>query len=202
MVKNINIDNLFTHYGIDNGSKLEIILKCLVRNKLKVDDITLYNLYKKTLKTNTIITTCLNDKKCIYLNHLTYPNLNIITALLMTSCIPLYFNPIKYNEKYYIDGCVLNHFGIDFFETKDNTIFGVLLNENKNTITIDSFELYISNMIELILTNTSVKYYTDNTILVIDYIYSVLNFNISSDDKKKMIQIGYEKAYLFFKKNN
>jgi len=202
LIKNINIENIFTNYGIDNGHKLEIILKCFIRNKLKVDDITLYELYQKTFKTNTIITTCLNDKKIIYLNHITHPNLNIIKALLMTSCIPLYFNPIKYNNKYYIDGCVLNHFGINFFKKNDNSIFGVLLNENKNTININSFEFYIASIIELILTNTDIKYYNDPNILVIDYQYSVLNLDISNDNKNKMIDLGYEKANLFFKKNN
>lgn len=202
MIKNINIENLFTNYGIDNGNKLEIMLKCIIRNKLNIDDISLMGLYQKTLKTNTIITTCLNDKKVIYLNHHTHPNLNIIKALLMTSSIPLYFNPIKYNNKYYIDGCVLNHFGINFFKKEHHTIFGVLLNENKNCININSFESYISNIIELILTNTDIKYYNDPKILVIDYVYSILNFNISNNDKKKMIKLGYEKAYLYFKKNN
>ena len=30
MIKNINIENIFTKYGIDNGSKFEIILKYLL----------------------------------------------------------------------------------------------------------------------------------------------------------------------------
>lgn len=202
MIKNINIENILTDYGIDNGKKLEIILKCLIKNKLNVNDLTLYKLYQKTLKINTIITTCINDKKIVYLNHLTHPNLNLIKALLMTSCIPLYFTPIKYNNKYYIDGSVKNHFGINYYKKNDNSIFGVLLNENKNSININSFELYISNIIELILNNTDVKYYNDPKILVINYIYSILNFSISNNDKKKLIELGYNRAYSYFKKNN
>lgn len=202
-IKDYNISNLFLNYGIDNGNKLEITLKCLIRNKLQVDDITLIQLYNKTKKNNIIITTCITDKKPYYINHNNYPDLSLITALRMSSCIPLYFQPVIYNNKYFIDGSVLDHFGIGLFDITDREVFGVLLNECSNSENIDSFDKYIIILWDMILNNINyTKCIKDKRILIINNMFHILDFSLSKENKQQLIQLGYDKIITYFKKND
>ena len=86
-----------------------------------------------------------------YIDHTTNPSLSLVKALRMSSCIPLYFEPILYNSKYYIDGSILNHFGIELFDNKDPEVFGVLLSEYTICNKITNFDNYISSLFEMIL---------------------------------------------------
>ena len=202
-IKDCDISNLFKEYGIDIGRKFEITLNCLIKNKLNIDNITLLEFYKKTKKNNIIITTCLNDKSSCFMNHINYPNLPLITALRMSTCIPFYFSPIIYNNKYYVDGSVLNHFGIKYFNENDKSILGVWLNDTTGIKKIDGLESYILVLIETVLNTVNIKKNKkDNRVILIDNLHNILDFSISKEDKQKLINIGFNKTQEFFKKNN
>jgi NTE family protein len=201
-VKDCDISNLFNYYGLDLGEKLIIILKCLIRNKLNIDDITLLQLYNKSKKNNVIITTCLSDKKFYYINHINYPSLSLITALQMSTCIPFYFKPVIFNNKYFLDGSVLNHFGIDYFNN-DNNLFGVLLLTDLNSGEIKTFENYVLQLLDIILNNINYdKCIKNKKVLCIQNLYNILEFSITKDKKQELIEYGYNHAFDFFKKNN
>ena len=170
-LQNYNINKLFTNYGIDDGTKINIALKCILHNKLQVNDITLKNLYIKTNKKLVIITTCLTNNKAYTLDYISHPNLSLIKALQMSMCIPIYFEPILFNNQLYIDGSVLSHFHIDYFNRNDKSVLGILLyNDNIfKTNEINTFEDYIFNLIELLLNNITIDCKTDNRIIKIKY---------------------------------
>tara|TARA_B100001248_G_scaffold167763_1_gene126955 strand:+ start:1949 stop:2764 length:816 start_codon:yes stop_codon:yes gene_type:complete len=198
-----NISNIFTDFGINLGEKFEIILKCLIKNKLNKENISLQEFYNKTNKNNIIITTCLNDKSICYIDHISHPKLMLITALRMSTCIPLYFKPIIYEKKFYIDGSVLNHFGIDYFNKKDRSVFGVCLVDNYNSSEIVNLEKYIMVLLEIILNTVNYKKCkADKRVILINNEYNILDFTISNKDKKKLINIGYKNTEDFFKKND
>ena len=203
-LQNYNINNLFINYGIDNGININITLKCLIKNKLNINDITLKNLYIKTKKKLVIITTCITNNTEYTLDHISHPNLSLIKALQMSICIPIYFEPILHNQKLYIDGSVLSHFKINYFDKNDISVLGILLYNNNifKINEINNFENYIYNLIEILLNNITIDCEEDRRIIKIKYEYNCLQFNISLDEKKKLINIGYECAYNYFKKNN
>ena len=203
-LQHYDINNLFTNYGIDSGINIQIILKCFIRNKLEVDDITLKELYYKTKKKIVIVTTCLTNNKEYALDYITHPNLSLIKALQMSMCIPIYFEPILYENKLFIDGSVLSHFYINYLKKNDNSVLGILLfNDSIFKINeINNFEDYIYNLIEILLNNITIDCTTDKRIIKIKYEYSCLHFNISLNEKINLVKIGYNNAYDYFKKNN
>lgn len=83
---------------------------------------TLQQLYDITEKELIIITSCLNTFNCVQLSYKTYPNLSIISALDMTSRIPLLFTPYKYKDYLYVDGGITDQFPIDLFNPKEKTL--------------------------------------------------------------------------------
>jgi len=71
--------------------------------------ITMKELYERTNIDFHIFTTAVTPMKSIDLNHTTFPDLPVIQAVCMSSCIPMLFTPIQYQNEYYIDGGLLNH---------------------------------------------------------------------------------------------
>ena len=121
----------------------------------------------------------------------------------MSTCIPLYFKPIIYENKFYIDGSVLNHFGIDYFNRTDRTVFGVCLVDNCNSGEIINLEKYIMVLLEIVLNTVNYKKCkNDKRIILINNKYNILDFTISNKHKKKLINLGYKNAEYFFKKND
>lgn len=195
-----NVVNLFTDFGIDDGILFEILIKCFIRNKLKRDNITLIELYNITKKKNIIISCNINKNKSIYIDHISHPNLKLVTALKMSTCIPFYFKPILYKNDLYVDGSMLCHFGINLFKDNDKEVLGILL-KNNNIIKKNnsSFDNYISLLLNMYI---NLNIYKNKNIIEIDYIYNVLEFSIKKQEKKNLIDIGYNKIYNYLKKNN
>jgi predicted acylesterase/phospholipase RssA len=106
----IKLDYEFT---TSKGILSSSILIDMVLPFLKAYDIsstfTLREFYEKYSTDIHIFTTELKTMTCVDLNHITYPDLPLLTALTMTSCIPLLFPPIAYENNYYIDGGMFNN---------------------------------------------------------------------------------------------
>lgn len=73
------------------------------------ETITMQELYLRTNIDFHIFTTAVNEMKPVDINHITFPDLNVITAISMSSSIPFLFTPVLYNDEYYIDGGVMMH---------------------------------------------------------------------------------------------
>lgn len=195
----LNILKLFTDYGIDDGSLFEILIKCFIRNKLKRDNFTLIELYNLTKKRNIIVTCNISKNKCMYIDHISHPNLKIITALKMSTCIPFYFKPVSYKNELFVDGSLLCHFGINIFGENDSEVLGILLKNDNFTEEVSSFDNYISLLLNLY---TNLNKYKNKNIIKIDYIHNILDFSIKKEEKKKLINIGYNKIFNYLKKIN
>lgn len=71
--------------------------------------ITLEEFFQLTKIEYDILTTDVAEMKSVTLNHTTHPTLPLITALMMSSAIPVVFPPVKYQDKYYLDGVYRRH---------------------------------------------------------------------------------------------
>jgi predicted acylesterase/phospholipase RssA len=71
--------------------------------------ITMEEFYVRTGIEFDILTTEVSEMKSILINHTTYPELPVLTAIQMSSAIPIIFPPVQYKEKYYVDGVCRRH---------------------------------------------------------------------------------------------
>lgn len=194
-----NIINIFTEYGIDDGSLFEVLIKCFIKNKIGRSNITLIELFNLKKKKNIIVTCNISKNECVYIDHISHPNLELITALKMSTCIPFYFKPVLYKNELYVDGSLLCHFAINLFNKNDNEVLGILLNKKTNINIVKSFDDYISLLFNMY---TNLNKYNNNNIINIQYLHNIFDFSISLDNKKKLINVGYEHIYNYLKKNN
>lgn len=194
-IKNIDIKNI-DDYGIDNGSKVDYVLKRLIKSKCGKEDMTLKEVYEKFKKKITFTTVCVNDMELIYLSHETHPDLELWLAIRMSSAFPGYFCPILYNGKYYIDGGVLDNYPMKcFFDKLDETI-GIFIHSGKSTITkISNPEEYFWQVTKTLLYGfnlQSKKGYEEYTIDIHVENVNILDFDINNETKDILFMIGFQ----------
>lgn len=206
-LQNINTDsvlNFFDVYGIDDFDNILNLLNILIDNKMGNKNITFEELYLKTKIKLIIPVTCLNYKKLIYFDYINYPNVQINLVIKMAMCIPILFTPVLYENLYYIDAGIINNFSIDLFDINDKEVIGFVF-KNNDFIEIKSFQEYIKTLIFTSINEKEVdiiKKYKKNSVIIDCGNYSLVDFDITDDDKKKLYQIGYDNIKDFLNKKN
>jgi predicted acylesterase/phospholipase RssA len=215
---NLNIDNItdfLEDFGIEDSSKNKIILKKYLFNKTGLNEITFIEFTKK-FGINLIITgSNLTTRELNYFNIDNTPNMNIIDALLITTCLPIINKPIKYNDFLYLDGALYNNFALDYFKNKSNDTLGICVSgyySNKNENVVNYFyNIIFSMMDKLTYDNISKNKYNICSIYFDksksnDIDFSLENMKINIDNKwiTKYYNYGYDefkKYYINLQKN-
>lgn len=97
----------------------------------------LYNTYNKEL---FCVTYNLTTDKPEILSHETHPDMPCLTALRMSSNLPLIFDHFKYLGCFYIDGGVSNNFPIDIADDKGEKILGIFLHNTNRKFSQDNID--------------------------------------------------------------
>jgi len=179
-----NIDEMFLDNGIFNNNSIKIFLKTCLKYKYNINDITFIELYKKTNINFVVKVYNLSLQKNEHFSHKNHPNLSVIDAIQISSCIPILFKPIKYNNYYYIDGGINN--SIPFFKKKKYKnyilIYITSINNNLNNNNLINYENmnyieYINNIFNITILNYKKKN-KRHIRLIIDL--ELTNFNIKN----------------------
>jgi predicted acylesterase/phospholipase RssA len=154
---NIDIDNLsniLDDYGMDDCSRNKEKLQDFLYKKINSKTITFLELTKK-FGVNFVVTgTNLTKRQTDYFNVDNYPNMNVIDALIISSCIPLIYKPITFNDCLYVDGGIYDNFPLKYFKNNSTETLGIYVqtyysNENEN------FFNYFTNMISSVMDKLS-----------------------------------------------
>ena len=201
IVNEYDIINFLDNYGVCSSDNIINIIKIIIKNKLKIDEtsnLTFTELYKLNKKKIVIVGSNITDYKSEYFSVDTHPDMNIIDAIRISINITFFFNKIKYNDKYYIDGGVLNHYPINYCDNLDNTLGICCYKETDSQI--KDFKSYLLSIINLFY-NKEVKNITEEqrkkTIFINCQLHPT-NFDIPHDDIIKFINEGYENIKKFF----
>ena len=184
-----NIPNFLDDYGIDDCKKNKEVFTKYLKLKTDLEDITFIDFTKK-FGLNLIITgSNLTTHNLDYFNVDNTPTMSIINALLITSCLPLIYKPIKYNECIYIDGGIYNNFAIDYFEKNKNETLGINVNSyfsRKNNNFVD----YFNNIIYSIMNKLTYDNLNNNKNYNIYNIY--FDKNMEDDIKFSLTDLKIE----------
>ena len=196
----IDSDNLFLGYGIDDGSKVIFVFQNLLEHKLKKKYITFAELFEITGKEIIITATSISKSKIKYFNHISEPDLDVVLAVRMSMSVPFYYMPVSYKDEIYIDGGILDNYPIQLGE-KDKTIGIVVASDND--ISIKDFTEYMIATIRLTLNAnllTKIKDYEDCTISIVCGGDSFLDFSMEKDKKKDLFDQGFNEVMKMYNK--
>ena len=205
-IKSVHMFDFIQKYGFDNGIKLEFLLYNLFLLKDTKFDITFRELFEKTKKKLIMTTTCVNDKKVRYLSYETEPDMPVVTALRMSTSIPLFYTPVNHQGMMYIDGGCIDNYPINLFNDRLDEVIGIYLTDIRSVCqTIGNLESYLFNVIQCLMegvTFNSTKGYEKYTISVkLDQV-NLANFKIDLDKKITTYKAGYDSVINYLKINS
>ena len=196
-----HIDSLLDNKGLDNGELKKTVIQHFLQKKNIDPEITFLKLYELTNIKLTLIVSNLTSNKLDQLNYISYPDMPVWQGLLITTALPILFEPIIYNDQYLIDGGVFDNYPIELFH--DEHILGInLLTEIENVdFNTDCFN-YLSKLIILAYNwknNNKASNYTHCTIEIKTYNPSeLIKTDVPLEERIERINRGYEAAKQHF----
>lgn len=188
---NININSLLFDLGLFDNHKVARVFETILREKYSKETMTMKELYELTnIKLTAKV--CNHTRSCIeYISYENHPEATITQVLLMTTAIPLFFKPIKFKGCLYIDGGAAGGFATEI--AGENYIGLQLKGPNKT----DKKETLMDEipLINYFIQGLSIacEDYTkpDNKKIIIPSDIHFTNFNLTLEDKQKLIEDGY-----------
>ena len=200
-LNDISPNNLFLNMGLDDGENIHKIFNKLLKAKGLKENITLLELYQINKKKFITTSVCLNTRSIEYISHETYPNLRVSDAIRMTSSVPLYYTPVIYNDKYYVDGGCIDNYPICEFKENIEEVIGIYLNSDFEFCNIKNFKEYFMCVLQTLSDGyvyNSIRGFDKYTIIIKTKI-NFLQFELSKEEKNELINLGYEKTIDYFK---
>ena len=205
----VKIKNFLQKYGLESGKKIIEWLESFLVKKGYVKEISFMQLYKKTGIHLEILSSNVNKYKLSIFDYKNTPNLKIIRAIRMSIGIPLFFSVEKYKGDIHVDGGLITNYPMYFFKDDLSKVLGcklVTMNEtiSDHDVKIDNFSDYISNLLQFFMLqkekqSTRLDKYISNTIVVDAYkISSLVNYNLTKEEKLLLIDSGYNSTKEFF----
>ena len=204
---NINIENLLTNFGLDDGKKF--MLPFIQSFETKANrNLTFKKHYELTQKRLIITIACVNDQKTKYFDYKRTPNVSIIRAIRMSISVPFFFTSQTYCKKHMVDGGTFEYYPFKLFGNP-KTFLGLNISksETQPTKIINSLETFIT---KIIYGNRKRTQYLerllckDYNIIDIPVDAPFIDFENSKKLKRSMFQAGYDttKNYILEKLSN
>jgi predicted acylesterase/phospholipase RssA len=218
--KDISILSFFEKFGINNGESIKRSIETILKGKGYNSSITLSELYKLTGKNFIIVVTNLSKFRAEYLNHETEPDLKVIDSIIMSISIPLYFEAVKYNGDYYVDGGLSDNFAVKPINSEGKSLFYksnkpseclvlkiVTTPELSETYRrdrikkIDDLQGYMCSIFKMIINKSDSIIFKNHEQIIGDKEHIVfiettetvdsVDFQLTKENKNKLYKIGY-----------
>lgn len=201
--------NLYNKKGISSEYFFEVILKNIFYSKNLELSITLEELYNISKIELHIYTIEVSSFEVFDLSYKTHPNLGVIKAINMSCAIPYVFEPVLYENKFYIDGGILCNYPIEraINIVKDSSkILGIKIKRNSitNIEKLNIFEYAYFLHHQFCKKQREEQEYKLESEIIIDCDNMDVNdsFNVffEKEVREKFLNIGYNKAKIFLEK--
>ena len=205
--KSIEPMKILTHFGFDSGCKIVQFLHTMICIKTGNSNLSFKELHERYGKTLIVTGTCLNTGQTEYFNHETAPDIDICDAVRLSISIPYMFSAVRYRDKIYVDGGILNNFPIDIMNDKEN-VLGIRLkscdaNTNNEIETLENFTIALVSCV----INEIQKLRLDNSVHQNNVVYidlkdvSSVQFNLTPEKRQEIYDIGQAtmQEYILFK---
>ena len=143
-------------YSLSTGVEIkDILIRTFIYKKCD-PNITFKELYEKTGKCLILTGSNILSRQCEYFSHEKFPDMKVLTALLITTRIPYVFPHIEYNQSLYVDGHLFDPFpikgcGRSNIKQNKGKILGIIscsTNNNKNIKNIENIKDFTFSIIE------------------------------------------------------
>lgn len=198
-----DLNEIFNKQGLFTNDKIGDLIETILYKKYGIRNMTLKVFYDKCKIHYICKVYNLSKKSEEYYCYQTNPDLKVSTLIKMTTCIPFFFKPIKYNNDYYVDGGILCM--MPFIEKYKNYL-GIYIKENKeyniDNMNIFDYYLYINSCLTQKCKIDMDKLDKSRMIYIYTKNIPCIDFDICKDDKIHMLKDGYIQTQKHVEKYN
>lgn len=191
--------------GMEDGNRMMIIIRRLLRTKKLSEDITFIDLYKITGYDLIITGSCVSNKKIYYFNKDSYPKMKVIESIRISISIPIFFIPHKFKHKLFVDGGCIDNYPIHIFNDELENTIGIYVSTERKKSKINSIESYMANLMDLFFEGNSYlckRGFEKYTIEIKCENIPMTDPNLDDKDMIKLFDDGYISAMEHIKKRN
>lgn len=194
-LSDIRILSFMDRFGIDSGNNIMEWVKNTMEKKCNIN-ITFLELFKKTNIKLQIGATNLSRQEFRIFDYTTHPEMNVLSAIRMSTSIPIYYKYTTFKDDIYVDGAILNNFPIELYsDSPDNTIGFQLISGIKTVSAVPTLSTFIRMVIKCIKIPRDDKYDTSNMhVIQIKSELNPLDINLSKQQKLDLMELGYNCA--------
>ena len=198
-IDDLEIDNLLLKFGLFSNKPIADTISSFIRHKTNLNDLTLEELYNLSKIILTVKVYNVTKGKIEYINYKNNPNIKCTTLSMMTTAIPYFFQPVNYYNSLYVDGGLKGHFPIEVCKSKNY----LGLNVKGGTTNKENFK--ILQDLPILKFSMDLMNDRDNNIDLEDnkiftyHINSGLNFSLDINERKKIIEKGYNETIDYLK---
>lgn len=176
-------------FGVASQNKIKTLLIKLFSEK--TTDRSFQDIYKTFGKELIIVATNLSRQAPVYFQRHDFPDLSVIDALMMSSCVPMVFPYILFENDVYVDGFVTDNFPIKYVsERYKKEIVGINICKTIISQTnLESVNNYVSTLFNTFV--ESKRYRHDHTYEI--HVSAQMNqLYASSNDLVTLFNEGYQ----------
>jgi NTE family protein len=205
-LKSLDPAGFFNDFGLDNGDRFIMVLSKMTETKGFNKNITFKELFKKTGLTLIVSASCMNDKQAYYFSHKNNPDMSVILAVRMSTAFPIYFMPVLYDGKMFLDGGCIDNYPVQLFYDNINAVIGFYLTETREYIKdIKNAEEFLINLVQCLfegVTCNSVKGFEKITVAIKIPNINALDLDLTDLKKSEIYSHGYNAVIKWFSENN
>ena len=199
-VTSLNLMGISSTYGLDDGSKIEHVVSQLFEKRGISPDITFVDLVKSTGVNLIICATNLTVGKVEYLGVDTTPNLSVLKAIRMSTCVPFLYQPVLHKNCVYVDSLFCCNFPIQYFSSpnyRHTKTLGIKL-ISPTTTKIDSFGAFLQALVNTVISESGSQLYTASNIDLCEidcsdeenFNFMKGEFSLDKNTMKRFISLG------------
>lgn len=190
----MKLTNLVSKYGLADGFQIQEFIESILDEGEIKSTITFRELFHKTGIVFHVTGTRVGEQKSILFNHVDYPDMSVLLAVMISSRIPILFKPILFQGHLYVDGSVSKDFPMDIFP-KDRQL-GFFLRKKQfakyQVNTLVDFCLALIRTVDRIYFESGIKTYEDHTIWIPCHIHiGIGKFHCSEKELFEIVGTGY-----------
>lgn len=191
-----DIYRFINNYGYNKGEFMENYFEDIIKQKTGIKKATFQDLYDKSGLHLKITGTCLDTESLEIFDYINNPDMPVSIAIHISSCIPFFFKPVRYNNKLYIDGGCLKNLPLNLFRDKEgNTLaFDLVNNETDKNVKVKDlkgFALAFVNMMHLAANRSEVSSDKVTIVKINTGNVSAFDFDIDTNKIEYLKKCGY-----------
>lgn len=106
--EDINIRYFMTNYGVNDGSRIITVAENACENFIGKRRVTFKELFEYSGIHFYITVSNMSKKKRTVYSHVETPDIDVVTAVRMSTAVPFYFNSVIHEGDHYIDGALFS----------------------------------------------------------------------------------------------